>query len=176
MSERRLVWIAVVVISVWTWAAAAVAQPGPPPHGPGSAEWEELMNKISLLRNFKLIEALDLDEESAAKLAVYLKDREEERLEVLAQKSDVHKRIREWGDSGEDDDQAKELLAQALEFDEREHDLNHELIKGLDGILTPSQQLKFVLVNREFDREVQDIIREHKREQHREHRDRGGPR
>ncbi len=175
MSMRTPILAALAAILLLGGAASlcpgrAAAQPGPPPHdGPGSPEWEELMNKVAMLRNFKMIEALDLDEQTAARLAVYLKDREEERLDVLARKGEVHRRIKDWADAGgADDAEAEELLSSALELDAQERAMEHELVEGLDKVLTPSQQLKFVLVNREFDREVQDIIREHKKDRRRE--------
>jgi len=178
MSTRWFVCAALAALLTLSFAGIASAQK--PPHGPGSEEWEELMSKIALLRNFEMVEALDLDEKTATKLAVYLKDGEEERLSVTVEKHELHREIKEWGDSGQEDKRAKELLRRALELDDREHRLHHEQVEGLADILTPSQQLKFVLVNREFDRKVQELIQDHKREQRREmrekHREGHGPR
>jgi Spy/CpxP family protein refolding chaperone len=151
-------------------AALAQGPPPPPPELPdeGSEEWQELMDKIAMLRNFRLIEALDLDEQSGAKLAVYMKDREQQRLELMVAKREVGQEIQRFAeDDAVDDKKAKELLDRAMDVDRREGEFEHDLVEGLDRILTPTQQLKFVLVSREFDREVQEMIRDQRREHHR---------
>ncbi len=154
-------------------AALAQGPPPPPPPGvpeEGSAEWQDLMDKIAMLRNFRLIEALDLDEESGTKLAVYMKGKERERVEILMARREVGQEIQRFLAEGTDDDaRARELLQRAVELDQREGDFDRELLAGLDRILTPSQQLRFVLVSREFDREVQEMIREQRRDARRRH-------
>ena len=158
-------------------AGTAFAQRPPPPHGgpppegppPGSPEWEEMMDRIATVRIFKLTQALDLDETTAIKLAGYLKDRDAERMELNAQRGRMAREIKEFLDAGAGDDaRAKELLTEAVDLETRTHDAERELIEGLDEVLTPSQQLKYILANREFDREIREMIRQHRREK-------GGP-
>ena len=120
-------------------AGPALAQgPPPPPDGgppPGSPEWEEMMERIATVRIFKLTQALDLDEQTAIKLAAYLKDKDAERMEINAQRGRTAREIKEFLDGGATEDaRAQELL-------------------------TPTQQLQFVLANREFDREIREMIR-----------------
>lgn len=152
-------------LAVALLAGPALAQ-GPPPGGPegpppGSPEWEEMMERIATVRIFKLTQALDLDEATAIKLAGYLKDKDAERMEINAQRGRTAREIKEFLDSGSDDDaRAKELLTSAIELETRVHDTERELVLGLDQVLTPSQQLRFVLANREFDREIREMIRQ----------------
>ena len=170
MSTRR--WLVTLLLLLGlSCAATAAAQGrlpgGPPPDAPppGSEEWQEMMDRIATVRIFKLTQALDLDDETAIRLSRYLKDRDEERMEATAQRGRMARDIREFLAGGAaDGDRAKELLDEAMELETRAHDLERELIVGLEEVLTPSQQLRFILANREFDREVRQMIREHHQE------------
>ncbi len=175
MSTRMIPTI-LLAIAVALGPGVALAQgppPGGPPDGPppGSPEWEEMMERIATVRIFKLTQALDLDEETAIRLAGYLKDLDAERMELNAQRGRAAREIKEFLDGdGTDDARAKELLTEAIEREGRVHDMERELILGLDQVLSPSQQLRFILANREFDREVREMIR-----QSRKGGGRGGP-
>ena len=173
MMPTRYTWMMGMVLAlVMALTAPALAQgpPGPPGDQPPE-DWEELMGKISLLRNYKLIEALDMDEKTATKLAVYMKDHDKTRMELQERKRKLGKEVRDFMEADSDDDtQAAALLTQAAELADAERQFDVDLLAGLGGILAPSQQLKFMMVNREFDREVQDVLHEHRRGH------KGGPR
>ncbi len=158
---------------VMALAAPALAQPdGPPPDGPPE-EWEELMDRISMLRNYELIDALDMNEKTATKLALYMKGKDDARMELQERKRVLGREVREFiDDDGTDDQLARELLTKATELARDEQQFDVDLLAGLDGILTPSQQLKFMMVNREFDRKVQDVLHEHRKGHKGRH---GGP-
>jgi len=119
-----------------------------------------MMERIATVRIFKLTQALDLDEQTAIKLAAYLKDKDAERMEINAQRGRTAREIKEFLDGGATEDaRAQELLTSAIELETQVHDMERELILGLAGVLTPTQQLQFVLANREFDREIREMIR-----------------
>ena len=164
MRTRILSFLALFLALALSAGTALAQGPPPPPDGgppPGSPEWEEMMERIATVRIFKLTQALDLDEATAIKLAAYLKDRDAERMELNAQRGRTAREIKEFLDSGATDDaRAQELLTSAIELETQVHDAERELILGLAGVLTPTQQLRFVLANREFDREIREMIRQ----------------
>jgi hypothetical protein len=169
ITTRPILMILALIAALSAGTAFAQGPPpgGPPPEGPppGSPEWEEMMDRIATVRIFKLTQALDLDETTAIKLAGYLKDRDAERMELNANRGRMAREIKEFLDAGADDDaRAKELLNEAVDLETRTHEAERELVEGLDGVLSPSQQLRFILANREFDREVREMIRQHRKE------------
>ena len=163
------------------WSVPAVAQPGhggPPPGGPppSGENYAELMEKIATVRLWKLVDALDLDDETALKLNRYLRTQDEARAEVMREHHDLHRRVKEFIDAGTDDDAlATSLIEEGMAIEQRSQALEMETIRGLDGILSPSQQLRFVLANREFEREIAEIVRQHRGEKRRGGPPPGGP-
>ena len=142
------------------WCLPAAAQ-GPPPPPMSVQDFDELMGKIARVRAFKMVEALDLDEETGIRLSVYLREHDDERAEIMRQRQALHRRVAEFISSGgEDDALAGELIEEGIALERRNHDVSVEIIRGLDGVLSPSQQLRFVMANREFEREVMEIIRQ----------------
>ncbi len=149
------------------WAGTALAKPpaGPPPGGPepGSENYAELMEKIATVRLWKLVDALDLDDETALKLNRYLRSQDEQRAEVMREHHDLHRRVKAFIDADTDDDaQAAALIEEGIAIEQRSQELELETVRGLDDVLSPSQQLRFILANREFEREIAEIVRQHR--------------
>ena len=150
-----------------TLPAAAQPPPGPPPEG---EDYAALMEKIATVRLWKLVDALDIDDETALKLNRYLRSQDEHRAEIMREHNDLHRRVKAFIDSGTDDDTlAAALIEEGMVLEQRSRDLDVETIRGLDGILSPSQQLRYVLANREFEREISEIVRQHRGEKRRGH-------
>lgn len=141
-----------------------------PPHPPPGGDWTELMGKIATVRLVKLAEALALSDETALKLNRYLKEYDGKRADVMRRRGELHREIKAYMESGEDDDAlAAELLEEGIAIETESHELNVEIIQGTGDILTPAQQLKFVVVSREFEREVMEMVRDRRGRGH------GGP-
>jgi Spy/CpxP family protein refolding chaperone len=121
------------------------------------------MEKIATVRLWKLVDALDLDDETALKLNRYLRTQDDQRAEVMREHHDLHRRVKAFIDAGTDDDaQAAALIEEGIAIEQRSQDLEFETVRGLDDVLTPSQQLRFILANREFEREIAEIVRQHR--------------
>ena len=158
MKKTTLLMLALTLI----WALPAAAQ-GPPPGPPPLVDenWEDLMGKIAMVRLVRLSDALELEDETALKLSRYLKEKDLQRAAVMKARGELHREIRDYMESGETDEaRAAELLERGIENETRAHALNVETVVGLEGILTPTQRLKYVAVSREFEREVHEMIRE----------------
>jgi len=157
--------IPLVLAITLTWALPAAAQ-GPPPGGPPpppGENWEELMAKIAMVRLVRLSDALELDDETALELSRYLKEKDLDRAAVMKARGEIHREIRDYMESDVVDEAlARDLLERGIDNERKAHDLHVATVQGLEDILTPTQQLKYVIVSREFEREVHEMIRDRK--------------
>ncbi len=128
---------------------------------------QEGRDRLETLRQVKMIETLNLDDETAARLTVFY-NRHQERMREL------HREIDGLIDELEraiDEDQPEDVLRQIRSnIDERRdsiHGNRNSLYRELENVLTPRQVAKLVVFERNFNRDMRQIMREAQRGQRR---------
>jgi len=170
-----LIFIVVAVSFILSVSFPCFSQPprGGGPGGPGGMLFkgdesppplekrEEIRKRIELIRMWKLTEELDLTEETGAKLFPILHKYDEKRTELLRERHDIMNELRKALENVATSDE--EIEAAMDKLDENAlaaSDLISQQRQDLKGVLSPRQQAKFVLFQREFHREIRKIIAE----------------
>jgi len=128
---------------------------------PPSEKREEIRKRIELIRMWKLTEELDLTEETGAKLFPMLHKYDEKRTELLRERHGIMSELRNALENVATSDEEIEAAMDKLDDNAlAASDLIRQQRQELKGVLSPRQQAKFVLFQREFHREIQKIIAE----------------
>ncbi|MBW1973082.1 MAG: hypothetical protein DRG20_02535 [Deltaproteobacteria bacterium] len=125
---------------------------------------ERISKKIELIKMWRLIDELNLDEETAVKLFPKLKDIEKKRQELEQKKRKILFSIRR--ELREKNPNPQKLSTLITEFRKNRMELANFLnrsVDKLDGILTVEQQAKYILFIQEFPREIKRILQEARR-------------
>jgi len=124
---------------------------------------EKIRKRIELIRMWKLTEALDLTEETGAKLFPILHKYDEKRIELGKERRNVMNQLRK---TLQDEATPDEEIEAAMDNVEKNaiaaSDLIRQQREELKGILSPRQQAKYILFQREFQREIRKLIAEAK--------------
>ncbi len=122
---------------------------------------EKIRERIELIRMWKLTEKLDLTEETGAKLFPILHNYDQKRTKLQKEHQNIMKKLRE---AIEDEATSDGEIEAAMDNWEKNalavSDLIRQQREELKGILSPRQQAKFILFQRQFDREIRKIIAE----------------
>ena len=135
---------------------------------------EEIRKRIELIRMWKLTEELDLTEETGAKLFPILHTFDEKRRELHKERHTIMNELRKALENVATSDE--EIEAAMDKLDENAlavSDLLRQQRQELKGVLSPRQQAKFVLFQREFHREIRKIIAEAREKRRRGRGDEG---
>lgn len=139
----------------------------------------EMVEKIRMMRMYALTEALDLNEETAAKLFPYLRDQDRALMKLHEAKREHHKAFRKMVKEDNYDEKAVDRrIAELYQLDEKIALALQNQMMGLKHILSVEQRTKFVMVHARFEEKVHAMIKEERkrrREQRRERRGQGGP-
>jgi len=153
-------------------SSAALA--GPRGHGPTEGEREELMERMRLVRLAAITEALELDEETAARLFPYLRSGDQKLQELHEERRERREALRELLRGESVDAAVVDEHVDALgRIEIQVATLRAEQVEGLSSILSPDQRATFVLVQARLEREVRRMIHEEHRRQRGEERRRG---
>ncbi len=128
---------------------------------------QEGRDRIETLRQVKMIEALNLDEETAARLSVFYK-RHQDKIRDLHQ--EIENLIDEL-ESAIDEDKPDNVLRQIRSGINEKRNTIHEnrvnLYLEIEDILTPRQVAKLIVFERNFNRDLRQIMREVQRDRRR---------
>lgn len=118
------------------------------------------MEKIEQLEKAKLIEALDLDEETAIRFFARRKNYREQERELFKKRDGMIKkiedRIRNSQDIGEKE--SIDLLNEILAVDQKFVDDKEKFFKSLNDILSSEQILRLAVFDNKFMREIRNIL------------------
>jgi hypothetical protein len=188
--NKGLSWMVLIPIAVLFISGSRLPAFSQPPGQGGSSESgrpllkddeppppfekrEEIRKRIELIRMWKLTEDLDLSEEVGAKLFPILHKYDEKRVALNKERHDIFSQLRKALENEASSDEAIEGVMEKLEKNTlAELNLIRQQRKELKGILTPKQQAKFILFQREFHREIRKIIAEARDRRVRKERDR----
>ncbi|MFQ6078636.1 MAG: hypothetical protein ACE5NJ_05805 [Thermodesulfobacteriota bacterium] len=143
------------------------------PRGPGSpVPWNDespqaiekrkkVRERIALIRMWKLTEELDLTEETGAKLFPILRKYDEKWIGLQKERRATMQQLRKTLEDEATSDKEIEAAMERVETNAMAvSDLLRQQRQDLKGILSPRQQAKFILFQRQFQREMRRIIAE----------------
>lgn len=128
---------------------------------------QEGRDRLETLRQVKMIEALNLDEETAVRLSIFYK-RHQDKIRDLHQEIDS---LIDELEAAIDENKPENVLRQIQsDINEKrnaihEHRLN--LYREIEGILTPRQVAKLIVFERNFNRDMLEIMHEVQRDRRR---------
>jgi hypothetical protein len=126
-------------------------------YGEGEQRGQRVREKVDQLRKMKLIETLGLDEEKSVRfIARYSKHQEQIRalyLERGVQVDNLEEAIKESHES----DYLK-FIEGMFAIDRKILDTRIDFIKSLNDLLSKKQQAKFLVFERNFNRDLRDMI------------------
>ena len=132
---------------------------------------EEIRKRVELMRMLRLIQELNLDEETATKLFSHLRPIDQRRWERIQERQRLQRDLNEAGASGKvGEKRLQEMMKSLRENRQALADLDDEEVKALDGLLTPPQKVKYLLFRERFNQELRDRM-----DQARERQLRRGP-
>ncbi|HRI48293.1 MAG TPA: hypothetical protein PK559_14390, partial [Ignavibacteriaceae bacterium] len=119
------------------------------------------MEKILQLEKVKLMEVLNLDEETSVKFFIRLKDHREkmrENMEQLDKLTDELRKKLEDENLDVNDSQFKKFNDEMVNIENNGKKIRVDFIKSVSEILTPIQISKFLVFERAFRNEMQDLL------------------
>lgn len=123
------------------------------------------MQKIEQLEKAKLIEVLDLDEETAVRFFVRRKDYREKQHEFFKRRDELVKINEKKLLDGKTipDKECKELTNEMLSIELEIFQEKEKFFNSLHDILTPQQILKLAVFDNRFMREIREVLMGRKR-------------
>ncbi len=140
---------------VWRWGSApAVAQP---PQTPDAAGRRERMRTFLVLR---ISDALNLPEEKALQISKVLRDAQDKRQALTAQRREVERSLRTALDAPATSDPTAiaKLVAQANDIDSQIAMIPESSFRQVQELLTPEQQARLVLLRPELQNQIQQNV------------------
>ncbi len=118
------------------------------------------MEKIEQLERSKLIEILDLDEETAIRFFARRKEFREKERELFKKRDETIRKIEDKirGDAELSDKESKEHLSEILSINQKIVTDKEKFFRSLNDILTPEQILKLAVFDNRFMREIKDLL------------------
>lgn len=122
---------------------------------------EKIRKRIELIRMWRLTEELDLTEETGAKLFPILRTYDEKRIALQKERRNIMDQLRKALEDEATPDEAIEATMERLDNNASAvSDSLRQQREELKGVLSPRQQAKFILFQRDFHREIRKIIAE----------------
>jgi glutaredoxin 2 len=118
------------------------------------------------LEKVKLLEILELDEETAVKFFTRKKQSQEQFKKHLDESKIIYDDLEKAIDDGSDKIKLNSLIQKIMEKDALMMKDKNKFIKSLDDILTPEQIAKVVLFDRKFKKDIRDLLLEHGRKKY----------
>lgn len=152
--------VRLIVLALGLMVAVTPAHAGP---GERRAAREQLREKLRAVRIARLVEALNLDGDTAARLMPVL-DRGYDAISAISRQSGAARRelrilLASERPERNDDARILQLVDQLAENRARIEQLTAEMLRGVRQVLTPRQVGKLVLVLPEIEKQLQLQIR-----------------
>lgn len=145
--------IALVLLFV-SAAASAAAQPFGPPPGRRNLE------RIEQLKKVRLVELLDLNEELSVRFFARMKQHEDAMRSLAEGRNALLDRVERLVRNEAEEKEFETLFPQMHAIDDRISAERKAFFDNLGSMLTPVQRGKFLLFERQFDRELREAMRE----------------
>jgi hypothetical protein len=122
---------------------------------------QKAMEKLDQLEKVKLIEALDMDEETTLKFFSRRKEFKERRDKMMKQIDDLTEKMAydvESGNIDPKDPSYSKMLEDHFKLERDFFKLREDFVLSLKDILNEEQIIKYVVFERKFREEIQDLI------------------
>ena len=148
-----------IVLTLTFFTGQAFCQPEDFDKPPSKEQIEKIRKRVETLKLWKLTQALDLDEETAAKLFPLINRYDKKRFVIEQSMRKDMKKLRRSVDTASPDKLAE--LIRKIEENHRElQTINYQQLEKLREVLPVRKHAKFIIFQQDFNREMQKIIRE----------------
>jgi Spy/CpxP family protein refolding chaperone len=124
-------------------------------------------DRFETLRQVKMIEALELDKETAARLTVVYRRHQEHNRQLMEELDERIGALEEALESGASDDEIGKLRSEFEVTQKAIHTGRMQLFRDAEEILTPRQVAQLIVFERNFTREMRTLMREAQRDRRR---------
>ncbi|NOX18632.1 MAG: hypothetical protein GXO87_10190 [Chlorobi bacterium] len=118
----------------------------------------ERMKKIDQLERVKLMDILEVDDETLVKFLKELREFKFNTWELFAQKDSLAKQVqKDLEDKATDDERITKTIDKLFEIDRQTCELKSKFLKDAKSTLPPKELAKFILFEQRFRRELMKI-------------------
>jgi len=146
----------------WLSVAPLQAQVGPD-QGPRPYERIERWKKV------RMIEFLDLSEDQSSRFFARLNEHDKQRRALQAAKTEALDRLERLLRNRAGEDEYPEAFNAVLDVQQKMGEEDRAFFESLKNLLTVEQQAKFLLFQRQFERQLRDALRQMRRGRYEEH-------
>jgi len=128
-------------------------------------------DRLEMMKMWRLTDELNLTEEQAEKFFPKYRALMSDLEDVTKQENELMKQIGELSEEKEvDSEKLYSLVKQVSDFEKKKLDIKYEFFMETGKILTPEQQARHVVFERQFRRQLRRGIREYGRDKGMDHR------
>jgi len=128
---------------------------------------QEGRDRLETLRQVRMIEALDLDDETAARLTVLDRERQAQSRELQRHIDDLHDELEAALDEEKSEAELRAIRSQIQEKRNALHENRIRFYRDAEEYLTPRQVAKLMVFERNFTQDIREYMREVQRERRR---------
>ncbi len=150
----RTLALLLLVAAATTALAQPFGPPGGPPGGPRS------MERVEQFRKVRLVEMLALSEDQSVRFFARLNEHETAMRALGREKSDLLDRLERLVRNEAPAKEFEAMIPQVTAIDDRVNTERRRFFDGLSDLLTVEQRGKFLLFERQFERELREAMRE----------------
>jgi hypothetical protein len=126
------------------------------------------VERVEQLRKVRLVETLGLGEEESVRFFARLRQHDTDMAALMREKNDLLDRLDRLVRNEARNEEIQKLFPDVLAVDTRVGEERQKFFRSLGDLLDPQQQARFLLFERQFDRELREAMRQVQRR-------RGGP-
>ncbi len=124
-------------------------------HGPGQGP----LKKIEELERVKLIEALNMDEQTTLKFFARRNEYRQKQVSLFQKSNELLNNLdKEINNGKSDNSEIKKFIKEYLEIEKKISSNKEDFIKSLKDILTTEQIGKYIVFERKFRDEIREVI------------------
>ncbi len=142
------------------WGGVVLAQPGPPPGD------QRPFQRIEQWKKVRLIETLGLNEDQSARFIARLNEHHTTRQALLKEKMDALDKLDRLINSHASDKEVEAVFPEVKAADDKIIQEDRNFFNGLSDILSVEQRGKYLLFERNFERELRDAMKQIQRRRH----------
>jgi Spy/CpxP family protein refolding chaperone len=135
--------------------AATASAPAQPEHPMGRP-----MERMERLKKVRMIEMLSLSEDQSSRFFARLNEHENRRRELMKAKGESLDKVERLVRNRADEKEIEKVFAEVADAEGRFAEENQRFFAGLKDLLTVEQRAKFLLFERQFERELREALRD----------------
>jgi len=117
---------------------------------------EKGVERVQHLKKVRMIEILDLTEDQSVRFFARLNEYEKERAVVLTEKTAALDKVERLVRNRADGNEFNEVFPTVFDFDVKLAKQDAEFFQSLNDLLSPEQQAKLLIFDRQFERELRE--------------------